>query len=388
MQSQQIKVFIAGICSLVLTMGIARFAYTPLLQVMQDANIVNDAVGGWLAALNYVGYLSGTIIAASISNLILKDKLYRMSLIIAVISTIAMAWTENWVIWAIWRYLAGLTSAGGLLLGSGLIMNWLMRNGYNMNMGVHFGGVGLGIVVSAIAVEFMLPTYNWAEQWDLFAILGLILAIPAWCWLPIPDGHDVTKSGQQLSDKLPDAKWLRLLSLSYFCVGIAYVIYATFLVVIVNNREELIGYGNLAWFLVGLTMIPCCYIWEKVAYRTGDFLAFLMAYIMMTVSIAILIFDVPLWLIAVSALLYGGSMMGIVSMMLTLVGKLAPTKPAKLMGKVSIYYAIAQIIGPAFAGYMAEISGNYYAVMLYSTIIMLIGIALLVRLKLAKTNLI
>ena len=388
MQSQQIKVFIAGICSLVLTMGIARFAYTPLLQVMQDANIVNDAVGGWLAALNYVGYLSGTIIAASISNLILKDKLYRMSLIIAVISTIAMAWTENWVIWAIWRYLAGLTSAGGLLLGSGLIMNWLMRNGYNMNMGVHFGGVGLGIVVSAIAVEFMLPTYNWAEQWELFAILGLILAIPAWCWLPIPDGHDVTKSGQQLSDKLPDAKWLRLLSLSYFCVGIAYVIYATFLVVIVNNREELIGYGNLAWFLVGLTMIPCCYIWEKVAYRTGDFLAFLMAYIMMTVSIAILIFDVPLWLIAVSALLYGGSMMGIVSMMLTLVGKLAPTKPAKLMGKVSIYYAIAQIIGPAFAGYMAEISGNYYAVMLYSTIIMLIGIALLVRLKLAKTNLI
>ena len=388
MQSQQIKVFIAGICSLVITMGIARFAYTPLLQVMQDANIVNDAVGGWLAALNYVGYLSGTIIAASISNLILKDKLYRMSLIIAVISTIAMAWTENWVIWAIWRYLAGLTSAGGLLLGSGLIMNWLMRNGYNMNMGVHFGGVGLGIVVSAIAVEFMLPTYNWAEQWELFAILGLILAIPAWCWLPIPDGHDVTKSGQQLSDKLPDAKWLRLLSLSYFCVGIAYVIYATFLVVIVNNREELIGYGNLAWFLVGLTMIPCCYIWEKVAYRTGDFLAFLMAYIMMTVSIAILIFDVPLWLIAVSALLYGGSMMGIVSMMLTLVGKLAPTKPAKLMGKVSIYYAIAQIIGPAFAGYMAEISGNYYAVMLYSTIIMLIGIALLVRLKLAKTNLI
>ena len=388
MQSQQIKVFIAGICSLVLTMGIARFAYTPLLQVMQDANIVNDAVRRWLPALNYVGYLSGTIIAASISNLILKDKLYRMSLIIAVISTIAMAWTENWVIWAIWRYLAGLTSAGGLLLGSGLIMNWLMRNGYNMNMGVHFGGVGLGIVVSAIAVEFMLPTYNWAEQWELFAILGLILAIPAWCWLPIPDGHDVTKSGQQLSDQLPDAKWLRLLSLSYFCVGIAYVIYATFLVVIVNNREELIGYGNLAWFLVGLTMIPCCYIWEKVAYRTGDFLAFLMAYIMMTVSIAILIFDVPLWLIAVSALLYGGSMMGIVSMMLTLVGKLAPTRPAKLMGKVSIYYAIAQIIGPAFAGYMAEISGNYYAVMLYSTIIMLIGIALLVRLKLAKTNLI
>ncbi len=387
MNFQRTKIFIAGICSLVLTMGIARFAYTPLLQVMQDARLINDAVGGWLAALNYVGYLSGTIIAASISNLVLKDKLYRLSLIIAIISTVAMAWTENWIIWGIWRYLAGLTAAGGLLLGSGLIMNWLVRHGYKMDMGIHFGGVGLGIVVTAIAVEWMLPSFNWAEQWEIFAAIGLVLALPAWLWLPRPDGHDVTKSGQQLTDQLPDAKWLRILSLSYFCVGIGYVVYATFIVVIINNREELIGYGNWAWFLVGITMMPCCYIWEKIAERVSDFLAFLMAYIMMTISIAILIFDGPLWLIVISAVLYGSSMMGIVSMMLTLVGKLAPTKPAKLMGKISVYYAIAQIIAPAFAGQVAEITGNYSSVMFYSTIIMMIGIALLVHLKLAKTNL-
>ena len=79
--------------------------------------------------------------------------------------------------------------------------------------------------------------------------------------------------------------------------------------------------------------------------------------------------------------------MGIVSMMLTLVGKLAPTKPAKLMGKISVYYAIAQIIAPAIAGHVAEVTGNYSSVMFCSTIIMLIGIALLVRLKLAKSDL-
>ncbi|MEM7026635.1 MAG: YbfB/YjiJ family MFS transporter [Pseudomonadota bacterium] len=387
MSLQQIKIFIAGICSLILTMGIARFAYTPLLQIMQDANLLNDAMGGWLAASNYFGYLTGTIIAASINNLVLKDKLYRVSLIIAVVSTIAMAWTENWIIWSLWRYLAGLTAAGGLLLGSGLIMNWLVRHGYQMNMGIHFGGVGLGIVLTAIAVELMLPVYDWATQWEIFAVIGLVLAFPAWCWLPKPDGYDVTKSGKQLVDQLPDAKWLRLLSISYFFVGIAYVIYATFLVVIVNNREELIGYGNWAWFLVGLIMIPCSYIWEKIANHVGDFIAFLMAYILMTISIAILIFDVPLALIVLSAILYGGSMMGIVSMMLTLVGKLAPTRPAKLMGKISIYYAVAQIIGPAFAGYTAEVYGNYSMVMLCSTIVMLIGIVLLIRLKIANTNL-
>ena len=46
-----IKIFIAGISSLVLTMGIARFSYTPLLQVMQDAHVL--AVG-WLPLIIWV----------------------------------------------------------------------------------------------------------------------------------------------------------------------------------------------------------------------------------------------------------------------------------------------------------------------------------------------
>ncbi|MEQ8937908.1 MAG: YbfB/YjiJ family MFS transporter, partial [Gammaproteobacteria bacterium] len=253
MLPQHIKVFIAGICSLVLTMGIARFAYTPLLQVMQDASVVNDAIGGWLAAFNYLGYLTGTVIAASISNLVLKDKLYRLSLIIAILTTVGMAWTENWIVWSILRYLAGLTAAGGLLMGSGLILNWLIRNGHRMELGVHFGGVGLGIAITAVAVEWMIPLFDWREQWEIFALLAVLIAFPAWVWLPRPDGHVTTRNGKTLTDAPPSKKWLRLLTLSYFCVGIGYVVYATFLVVIANNQPALKGFGNWAWLLVGLT---------------------------------------------------------------------------------------------------------------------------------------
>lgn len=381
MLKANIKVFIAGICSLVLTMGIARFSYTPLLQVMQDAHVLNDAIGGWLATFNYMGYLTGTLIAASISDLKLKDKLYRFSLITAVITTIAMAWTENWIIWAILRYLAGFTSAGGLLLGSGLILNWLIRHGYKMDMGVHFGGVGLGIAVSAVAVELMLPEYSWIEQWEIFALLGFFLVLPAWFWLPRPDGHDITKSGEQLVDKPPSKKWLRLLSYSYFCVGIGYVVYATFLVVIVNDQPALQGYGNWAWLLVGITIIPSCVMWDKVAHQHGDINALMMAYALMTISIFILAFDVPVYMLIISALIYGGSMMGIVSMMLSLVGKLYPTRPTKPMGRISVFYALAQIIAPVISGYIAEITGRYSIALFASTVIMMIGLVMLIVLK-------
>ena len=40
-------------------------------------------------------------------------------------------------------------------------------------------------------------------------------------------------------------------------------------------------------------------------------------------------------------------------------GRFYPTKPAKLMGKMTLSYGVAQIIAPAFTGIIAEKTGNY-----------------------------
>jgi len=54
----------AGIFSLMLALGVARFAYTPLLPLMQAQAGLGLAEGGWLAATNYAGYMSGALLAA------------------------------------------------------------------------------------------------------------------------------------------------------------------------------------------------------------------------------------------------------------------------------------------------------------------------------------
>ena len=46
------QVSAGGICALVLTIGLARFAYTPLLPLMQAQAGLSDVAGGWLAATN------------------------------------------------------------------------------------------------------------------------------------------------------------------------------------------------------------------------------------------------------------------------------------------------------------------------------------------------
>ena len=89
-QIQRMKVLGAGIFSLMLALGVARFAYTPLLPLMQAQAGLGVADAGWLAAINYGGYLSGALLAALIGDLVLKDRLYRLGLLLAVASTALM----------------------------------------------------------------------------------------------------------------------------------------------------------------------------------------------------------------------------------------------------------------------------------------------------------
>ncbi|MCM8922056.1 MAG: YbfB/YjiJ family MFS transporter, partial [Candidatus Thiodiazotropha sp.] len=102
-QAERLKVLSGGIISLILMLGIARFAYTPLLPIMQEQAGLGLSEGGWLTAINYLGYLCGAIIASSISDLLLKDRLYRIGLVVAVITTLGMGLTENIWLWSFFR---------------------------------------------------------------------------------------------------------------------------------------------------------------------------------------------------------------------------------------------------------------------------------------------
>lgn len=371
------KVLFAGIMSLILTLGIARFAYTPLLPIMQNQTGLGDATGGWLATFNYIGYMLGALIAASISDLHLKDRLYRIGLILALVTTAGMALSESLWLWAIMRFLAGLSSAAGLLIGSGLILNWLIRHNHRMELGIHFSGLGLGIVLSAIAVDLMSTHFSWDQQWLLLTLIGLVLLFPAWGWLPRPDSTPFTTSGTRIEDRPPARSWMVLLFSSYFCAGFGYVVSATFLVVIVEAEPALREMGEPAWLVVGIAAAPACFLWDRVARATGELQALALAFALQMVGIILPVFSASLGVVFFSAALYGATFIGIVSLMLTMMGKLYPTRPAKPMGKLTLSYGVAQIAAPALAGTLAEKAGDYNQSLYLATAIMGVGLVLI-----------
>ncbi|WP_372740923.1 YbfB/YjiJ family MFS transporter [Neptunomonas sp.] len=378
---QRFKILSAGVFSLILTMGVARFAYTPLLPIMQQQAGLGVAEGGWLAAVNYLGYLCGALVATMISDLSVKDRLYRIGLVVAVITTAGMGLTENIWLWSLFRFLAGLSCAAGMLLGGGLILNWLIRNGYRSELGITFGGVGLGMVLCSIAVELMSGYFDWSQQWLLFTVIALVIMLPAWVWLPPPDSTKVTSSGEAMIDSPPGPVFMRVFLVAYFCAGIGYVVSATFIVAIVDQLPGLEGKGVWAFMAMGVGATVSAIIWDLIARRIGLLNALISASILQILGILLPVIEPNLIFTMTGAILFGATFSGMVCLVLTMAGRYYPTRPAKMMGKMTLSFGVAQIIGPLIAGLLAEESGNYNDGLYMAAIVMAFGSVLLVTLK-------
>ncbi|ERS91886.1 YbfB/YjiJ family MFS transporter [Halomonas sp. PBN3] len=358
--SPRYRVLLAGLFSQLLCVGVARFAYTPLLPVMQQQTWLSDADGGWLAALNYAGYMLGALTAATIGSIRLKDTLYRLTLVLALASTAGMALTESFWVWAALRFVAGFSSSGAMLLASGLILHWLIQHGQRGELGIHFAGVGLGMLLAALAVELMLGlALDWQAQWWGFALLAVVLLVPAWGWLPRPARPLEGGTGGQRQAQPPSRTFMRLMLAAYFCAGYGYVISATFIVAIVEREPLLAGAGNWTFALVGLAAAPAVMLWDLVARWIGYLGALIAAMALQVVGIVLPALTDSLAGVLVSAVLYGGTFLGCVSLVLTMAGRLYPQSPARLMGRMTLAYGAAQILAPALTGMLAEASGHY-----------------------------
>ena len=104
-----LKIATVATLSLAIAMGIGRFAFTPLLPLMQDDGLLDIEQGGLLASVHFVGYLLGALYAAKLP---FSPKLtLRISLITIAVSTIGMGVTSSFGLWVIFRFLAGVFSA-------------------------------------------------------------------------------------------------------------------------------------------------------------------------------------------------------------------------------------------------------------------------------------
>ena len=369
-------ILLAGICALIVGVGVARFVFTSLLPPMLEDSI-SLSFAGILASINYVGYLSGSVFSVFIKNIHAKVKYFKIGLILCVISSFLLGVTENNVVWIVSRLLAGFGAAMALVVGSAIVMLKLKSTNKTKAMGIHFSGLGFSIVVTDLIVRGVFEYGgSWKDAWLILALVGALLSCYSAYVLRF-DKEPNKKVVKHSFDKSLFSPLVIILILAYFTEGVGMVVQATFLPDIVNSLEGLSGYGGNAWLAVGLAGIPSCIIWMRLANRFGSINIMMVAMALQIVGIVIPIFSVNIVMNLISGLLFGSTFIGLVALFMNFGGQLSNKNPVFIMGAITSAYGLGQIVAPLYCVAIINKLNSYDFALYLTTIIVFCGILLL-----------
>ena len=381
---------VAGVLALVMALGIGRFAYTPILPAMQGRFDLSNTIAGALASSNYLGYLLGAVLAAFVPAGRAQGTLLRASLLVAAISTVLMGLTASYPLWLILRFAAGLASAGVFVFASAVVLEELSSRGRPGLSGLFYSGPGIGIALSGLLV---LPLNallagepeTWRADWLLLGSVALVLMIPCMAWLPRNEAMEETAGnvGSVTSGAEPEAESampagvtlaIVLLCLAYFLAGAGYIVTGTFLPTIVEDIPGLEGLGAGAWILVGLAAAPSTVLWTRMASRVGTVAALVAAYVAQATGILLpAVFDAK-WAAACSALLFGGTFMGITALTVTYGRRVTGGRRAGLaIGLLTAAFGAGQVLGPLVAAHLADEAGNFGPALIAASAVVALG---------------
>jgi MFS family permease len=178
-RSSALGLAISGMLALALAMGVGRFAFTPILPMMQKDLGLTLRMAGLLASANYVGYFVGALSAIWLRAT--TARVLPVSMVTVALLTVAMGLTRNPVAWLLLRGLAGILSAWILVFASASILERLVSLGKSRLGGVMFGGVGFGIALTGAACLWFLHR-SWAadQAWIALGAIALVLALACW----------------------------------------------------------------------------------------------------------------------------------------------------------------------------------------------------------------
>jgi len=369
-----LPVALAAALMLAVAMGIGRFAFTPLLPMMQKDQGVSIILGGWLATSNYLGYFLGAYTAAWLRAS--PGKIISLSLLATAVLTAGMAFTESPVFWILLRGLAGVASAWVLVFTSAWALHRLASAGAPGLRGVVFGGVGLGIMLAGLLCMLFLG-WGWSAERSWFA-LGLaalvlsLLAMPAFG----PDGSTVVAvtAGARISTE-PRVLGTALI---YGVFGFGYIIPATFLPAMAKQRLPDPALFSWAWPVFGFAGLVSTLLAGRLMLRYPNRRVWGVSHLIMGAGVIVPVLLQGLAGILLAALCVGGTFMVITSAGIQEARRLAPQDPSRLMARFTAAFAIGQILGPLCVSLLPKGSGSLTTLLVVAAALLLAsGVGLL-----------
>jgi predicted MFS family arabinose efflux permease len=355
-QHSSTRLAFGGMLSMAAAIGIGRFVYTPILPVMLDSLQWGKADAGYVASSNFLGYLLGAMAAMRKIPPRRQRAWLLAMLVLSVVTTAGMALGSRLVTLLVLRFVGGAVSAFVIVLASTLVLERLSAEQLGHLSDIHFAGVGVGIMASAALVSAMLAAgAGWQTLWVGAGVIALLAT--ALVAVLIPDRAPVLPSSHPTALKQSN-RGLPALVAAYGLFGFGYVITATFLVTIVRMTPEVRALEAWIWVLFGFAAVPSVALWSWVGERLGLRAAFALACLTEAVGVAASVEWVTMPGVCLSAILLGGTFMGITALGLMAVRQLSGARSQGEIALMTASFASGQMIGPMAAGVLFERLGS------------------------------
>ncbi len=361
-----------------IAMGIGRFAYTPILPLMQNALSFTDVVAGYLASSNYVGYFVGAILAGVLPLKKHKAFYLKISLILSVFTTLCMGLSHSYILMLVFRFISGVASAFIFVLASSIVLDKLAVTGKTNWSGLFYAGVGFGIFFSTLFIPSLNNLFDWEGVWIGLAIVSAILSIFVWLWLKDSPNTIMKKDKQVVVTQVPPLKWIPWLIIAYGLEGLGYIVTGTFIVSIAEKTSTFNNDPAFVWMVVGLSAIPSCIIWSTLAKKWGFVKSLVFSMTLQALGIALPVFWLSQISLIISSFVFGATFMGITTLATTLARQMNPTNSSRIIGYLTAIYAVGQMIGPTIAGILSFYTQSYNFALIGAASVILIGAVLLI----------
>ncbi|TPL73420.1 YbfB/YjiJ family MFS transporter [Mesorhizobium sp. B2-3-15] len=370
-QSTALRYAFAGMIAMAVAMGIGRFVYTPILPGMMEELHLSPANAGWIASANYLGYLVGALVAAG-SWAHGRERLLMLGALGAsAVLAASMGLTDAMAAFVAIRFLAGLASAFVMVFMASIVFSHIAAAGRGDLQAWHFGGVGLGIAISAAMMAVLVTEHaGWAQGW-LWS--GAISACGFVAVALLVNQGPLTNGEVRRETALPKDRSLMKMIVAYGLFGFGYVVTATFLVAIVRQGGGSRVFEAMVWMVAGLAGFPSVWLWQKIAARIGLYAAYALGCFVEVVGVTASVATGGRMGPLLGGVLLGGTFIAITALGLQAARQQAPASPRRIFALMTASFGLGQIIGPIAAGLLAQASGDFFLASIVAAAVLVVS---------------
>jgi len=369
---------LAGFCATFIGLGIARFAYTPLIPALVSAQWYTPSEADYLGAANLAGYLAGAMLGRTMLRWAGAAQLLRLTMALTAASLFACAAHDLGLVWAnAWRFVSGYTGGAIMVLAAPLVVANAPPSHRGLVSGIVFAGVGSGIIAAGVVVPWLLATSGPLGTWLALGAICAALTLIAWAGWP---EHGLEFSGRgNGAPRLAFAAPVIALFVEYGFNAVGLVPHALFFLdYIARGLQRGMEAAGDYWVIYGIGAAVGPVIAGQIADRIGFLLSLRLAFLCQAMAVGLAAFTQdPLWLGA-SAFGAGALTIGIVALVLGRLGDFLDDPGARQRAWAAATVAFS--VGQALAAYgyswlLAKFHG-FPMIFLIASLAMIVALAI------------